>query len=75
MPLQAPQWTEFLNCPVCEYAFELKVRLPISISSGHTICKACLSSLQGGKCSFDQVKFTPFFCPALHIIQYDLFLV
>lgn len=56
MPIQAPQWTEYLNCPICEYAFELKVRLPISISyCGHSICKACISSFQGGKCPFDQV--------------------
>ena len=60
MPIQAPQWTEYLNCPICEYAFELKVRLPISISyCGHSFCKACISSIQGGKCPFDQVSTNP----------------
>ena len=55
MPIQAPQWTEYLSCPVCENAFELRARLPISISScGHTVCKACLSTLQRRQCPFDQ---------------------
>lgn len=55
MPIQAPQWTEYLSCPVCENAFELRSRLPISISScGHTVCKACLSTLQRRQCPFDQ---------------------
>ena len=57
MPIQAPQWTEYLSCPVCENAFELRSRLPISISScGHTVCKACLSTLQRRQCPFDQVR-------------------
>ncbi len=55
MPIQAPQWTEYLSCPVCENAFELRSRLPISISfCGHTVCKACLSTLQRRQCPFDQ---------------------
>lgn len=58
MPIQCPQW-EYLICPVCEFAFELKVRLPITISCcGHTVCKACLASLQGAKCPFDQYKIS-----------------
>ena len=57
MPIQAPQWTEYLSCPVCENAFELRARLPISISTcGHTVCKACLSTLQRRQCPFDQVR-------------------
>ena len=53
MPIQTPQWTEYLSCPVCENGFELKIRLPISLGCGHTICKTCLSNLQRSQCPFD----------------------
>ena len=59
MPLQAPQWSEFLKCPICENDFDAKVRLPISIKCGHTVCKTCLSiSLQRGICPFDQTQLS-----------------
>ena len=56
MPIQTPQWTEYLSCPVCENGFELKIRLPISLGCGHTICKTCLSNLQRSQCPFDLVS-------------------
>lgn len=56
MPIQAPQWTEFLSCPVCEKGFELKTRLPVTLGCGHTICKTCLSNLQRSQCPFDQAS-------------------
>ncbi len=58
MPIQAPQWTEYLSCPVCEKPFELSAakRLPISLGCGHTVCKMCLSNLQRKMCPFDQVS-------------------
>ena len=59
MPIQAPQWTEYLSCPVCANGFELNVRLPISLGCGHTICKTCLANLQRHQCPFDQVKHHP----------------
>ena len=66
MPIQAPQWTEYLSCPVCESAFELRTRLPISISScGHTICKSCLATLQRRQCPFDQVSLQYFHLVAI----------
>ena len=55
MPIQTPQWTDFLICPVCENGFELKTRLPISLACGHTVCKTCLANLQRSVCPFDQV--------------------
>ncbi len=55
MPIQTPQWTDFLICPVCENGFELKTRLPISLACGHSICKTCLANLQRNVCPFDQV--------------------
>ncbi|XP_030763217.1 roquin-1 isoform X2 [Sitophilus oryzae] len=54
MPIQAPQWTEFLNCPVCCNAFDDKLRRPISLGCGHTICKGCLLNLHRKQCPFDQ---------------------
>uniref|UniRef100_A0A0K2T8W5 RING-type E3 ubiquitin transferase n=1 Tax=Lepeophtheirus salmonis TaxID=72036 RepID=A0A0K2T8W5_LEPSM len=54
MPIQAAtQWTEYLNCPVCENGFDIKVRQPISLGCGHTICKTCLFNLQRNQCPFD----------------------
>ncbi|KAL3858183.1 hypothetical protein ACJMK2_012788 [Sinanodonta woodiana] len=57
MPIQTPQWTEFLSCPVCYNVFSETVFKPISLACGHTICKSCLMKLQQKKCPFDQSKF------------------
>ncbi|XP_048587174.1 roquin-1 isoform X2 [Nematostella vectensis] len=54
MPIQTPQWTEFLTCPICYHEFEDRQRGPISLACGHTICKACLSQLHKTQCPFDQ---------------------
>ncbi|KAH1003968.1 hypothetical protein HUJ04_003796 [Dendroctonus ponderosae] len=54
MPIQAPQWTEYLTCPVCCNAFDDQLRSPISLGCGHTICKGCLSNLHRKQCPFDQ---------------------
>ncbi|XP_055315610.1 roquin-1 isoform X2 [Sitodiplosis mosellana] len=54
MPIQAPQWTEFLSCPVCCHQFAVKLRPPISLGCGHTICKTCLANLHRKQCPFDQ---------------------
>ncbi|KAL3284811.1 hypothetical protein HHI36_018950 [Cryptolaemus montrouzieri] len=54
MPIQAPQWTEFLSCPVCCHSFDGALRSPISLGCGHTICKACLSNLHRKQCPFEQ---------------------
>lgn len=54
MPIQAPQWTEFLSCPVCCHTFDGALRSPISLGCGHTICKACLSNLHRKQCPFEQ---------------------
>eukprot|EP00096_Caligus_rogercresseyi_P011686 TRINITY_DN468_c0_g1_i5.p1 TRINITY_DN468_c0_g1~~TRINITY_DN468_c0_g1_i5.p1 ORF type:complete len:1005 (+),score=300.74 TRINITY_DN468_c0_g1_i5:505-3519(+) len=59
MPIQAAtQWTEYLNCPVCEHGFDIRVRLPISLGCGHTICKTCLFNLQRNQCPFDSGVIT-----------------
>lgn len=58
MPIQAPQWTEFLSCPVCYNVFNEHFHRPISLACGHTVCKTCLSKLQQRKCPFDQSLIT-----------------
>ncbi|XP_031558019.1 roquin-2-like isoform X2 [Actinia tenebrosa] len=54
MPIQTPQWTEFLTCPICCNEFDDSLRRPISLGCGHTMCKACLSTLHKTQCPFDQ---------------------
>ncbi|KAI2650454.1 Roquin-1 [Labeo rohita] len=50
MPVQAPQWTEFLLCPICTQTFEESHRKPISLGCGHTVCKMCLNKLHRKAC-------------------------
>lgn len=54
MPIQAPQWTEFLSCPICRHEFDRVSRQPISLACGHTLCKSCLCKLHRRQCPFDQ---------------------
>lgn len=54
MPIQAPQWTEFLSCPICCHEFDGNQRGPISLGCGHTVCRACLAKLQRNQCPYDQ---------------------
>lgn len=54
MPIQAPQWTEFLSCPICCHEFDSGQRGPISLGCGHTVCRACLAKLQRNQCPYDQ---------------------
>lgn len=61
MPFQAPSWTEFYTCPICENEFSTNQRLPISLGCGHTICRVCLATVYNRQCPFDQVHFELFF--------------
>ena len=54
MPIQTPQWTEFLQCPICTNDFDEHSRQPISLGCGHTVCVSCLSKLPKTQCPFDQ---------------------
>ncbi|XP_041133864.1 roquin-1-like isoform X3 [Polyodon spathula] len=58
MPVQAPQWTEFLLCPICTQTFEETIRKPISLGCGHTVCKMCLNKLHRKACPFDQTTIS-----------------
>nr|XP_018904154.1 PREDICTED: roquin-1 [Bemisia tabaci] len=55
MPIQAPQWTEFLSCPVCCHEFDAQNRPPINLACSHTICRTCLTNLHRKQCPFDQI--------------------
>ncbi|KAL7637083.1 UNVERIFIED_CONTAM: hypothetical protein RMT77_012841 [Armadillidium vulgare] len=54
MPIQAPQWTKFLSCPICCHEFDGEQRGPISLGCGHTVCRGCLAKLQRNQCPYDQ---------------------
>ncbi|XP_078497833.1 roquin-1 isoform X3 [Lissotriton helveticus] len=56
MPVQAPQWTDFLSCPICTQTFDETIRKPISLGCGHTVCKMCLNKLHRKACPFDQTS-------------------
>ncbi|XP_047524174.1 roquin-1-like isoform X2 [Pieris napi] len=54
MPIQAPHWTDYLNCPVCFREYGLSPRSPVSLGCGHTLCEHCLKQLNRKHCPFDQ---------------------
>ncbi|XP_030852970.1 roquin-1 isoform X2 [Strongylocentrotus purpuratus] len=58
MPVQTPQWTEVLSCPVCCKDFSPSGRQPVSLSCGHTACRMCLSKLHRQQCPFDQTPIS-----------------
>lgn len=58
MPVQTPQWTEVLSCPVCCKDFSPSGRQPVSLSCGHTACRMCLSKLHRQQCPFDQTAIS-----------------
>ncbi|XP_064649057.1 roquin-1-like isoform X2 [Lineus longissimus] len=54
MPVQVPQWTEYLNCPVCYSKYNDSTHLPVSLGCSHTLCKSCLTKLHQKRCPLDQ---------------------
>lgn len=54
MPIQAPQWTDFRLCPVCQNEYNSTQKPPISLGCGHSICQCCLFQLSKQQCPFDQ---------------------
>ena len=56
MPIQAPQWTDFRLCPVCQNEYNPSQKPPISLGCGHTICQSCLFRLSKQQCPFDQAE-------------------
>lgn len=56
MPIQAPQWTDFRLCPVCQNEYNSNQKPPISLGCGHSICQSCLFQLSKQQCPFDQAE-------------------
>ena len=52
MPVQAPQWSEYLSCPVCQNEFEVSLSLSVCIGS------ACLQHLASLEPTMEIVTFT-----------------
>lgn len=78
MPIQTPQWTEFLQCPICYNEFDDHDRQPISLGCGHTLCVSCLSKLSKTLCPFDQaivetdISKLPFNYALLQLVGVDI---
>ena len=52
--MQAPNWTDFLNCSVCMSKYNCCNVVPVSLSCCHTICKRCLARLKTNTCPYDR---------------------
>lgn len=51
--MQAPNWTDFLQCSICTNKFDQSDVLPISLTCGHTLCVRCLGKTR--TCPYDKV--------------------
>lgn len=52
--MQAPNWTDFLQCSICTNKFDQLEVIPISLSCGHTTCTKCLTKLKTRVCPYDK---------------------
>ena len=57
--MQAPNWTDFLNCSICTNKFNPTDICPVSLSCGHTLCTRCLSKLKTRTCPYDKTAIQP----------------
>ena len=57
--MQAPNWTDFLQCSICTSKFDQQDVLPVSLSCGHALCTRCLSKLKTRMCPYDKVAIRP----------------
>ena len=57
--MQAPNWTDFLQCAICTNKFDQTDVLPISLSCGHTVCTRCLGKLKTRTCPYDKASIRP----------------
>lgn len=53
--MQAPNWTDFLQCSICTNKFDQSDVLPVSLNCGHTLCMRCLGKLKTRTCPYDKV--------------------
>ncbi len=52
--MQAPNWTDFLQCSICTNKFNQSDILPITLMCGHTLCTRCLGKLKTRICPYDK---------------------
>lgn len=52
--MQAPLWSDYPKCPVCERVFSIE-RPPTSLLCGHSLCVPCTTHLRRGVCPFDGI--------------------
>ena len=57
--MQAPNWTEFLQCSVCTNKYNCSTAIPVSLSCNHTMCKRCISRLKTKQCPYDRTAISP----------------
>ena len=57
--MQAPNWTDLLQCSVCTNKFNSTTVVPISLCCGHTLCTRCLSKLKTRVCPYDKTAIQP----------------
>ena len=57
--MQAPNWTDFLQCSICTSKFDETDIVPISLNCGHTLCLRCLAKLKTRTCPYDKVPVRP----------------
>lgn len=57
--MQAPNWTDFLQCSICTNKFDQLEVIPISLTCGHTLCTRCLCKLKTHTCPYDKVAIRP----------------
>lgn len=72
--MQAPSWTEFLQCSVCTNKYDASQVVPVSLSCGHTICRKCLGKLKTRVCPYDKAAISPNaeFLPPNHALLFLL---
>ena len=56
--MQAPNWTDFLQCSVCTNHYDTSAVLPVSLTCGHTICKKCLTKFMTRVCPYDKTTIS-----------------
>ncbi len=56
--MQAPSWTDFLQCSICTNKFNSTDVVPISLCCSHTLCVKCLSKLNIRVCPYDKTTIT-----------------
>ena len=57
--MQAPSWTDFLQCSICTSKYNCMAVVPVSLHCCHTICKRCFTRLKTNTCPYDRTPVPP----------------